>query len=130
MYNDCMYVNNILDKKKLLEYYYNYKKFTKGEHLLKTLERHSNFQGDAISQEVRCCFATEFYDWEEDYFGESGVAYYFDYPAVEKDCIVILTYEEFYKYLSDVCKKYVENNEEQKVVIYEYLNKIKINLGL
>lgn len=130
MYDDCMYVNDIADKKRLLDYYYNDKKFINGEHILKTLEKHLKFQGDAINQEVRCCFATEFSEWEEDYFGNSGVAYYFDYPAVEKDCIVILTYKEFYEYLSNVCKRYVNKHEEEKEVIYGYLEKIKMNLGL
>ncbi|WP_371399214.1 hypothetical protein [Bacillus pseudomycoides] len=53
-----------------------------------------------------------------------------DYPAVEKDCTIILNNEEFYKYLFETCEEYIKKHEEEKVVIYEYLDKIKMNLSL
>ncbi|MFX0549327.1 ribonuclease toxin immunity protein CdiI [Hathewaya histolytica] len=130
MYDKSMYIDDIEDRDKFLKMYYKNMMFFNEKHLKKALERHSKFEGDAISQELRCCFANEFEEWEEDYFGESGVAYYFDYPAVEKDCIVILTYKEFYEYLLYACKKYIEKHSEEKDIIYEYLNKIKVNLNL
>ncbi|CAM2896601.1 ribonuclease toxin immunity protein CdiI [Hathewaya histolytica] len=99
------------------------------EKLLFVLDKYSNCEGFGV-ENIWCCFANEFQEWEEDYFGESGVEYYFDYPALEKDCMVILTYKEFYEYLLDFCKKYVEKHSEEKDIIYEYLNNIKVNLNL
>ncbi|WP_205687132.1 ribonuclease toxin immunity protein CdiI [Clostridium septicum] len=108
-----MKITNKEDINKYIKYYYEH---IGEKNLLKALTNYSDSRGFGI-EDIWCCFANEYEEWEEDYFGESGVAYYFDYPAVDKDCIVILTYEEFYKCLSDVCKKYVENNEEKSSYI-------------
>ncbi|CAM2897921.1 ribonuclease toxin immunity protein CdiI [Hathewaya histolytica] len=121
-----MILNDKNDIRNHIEYYYIH---IGDGYLIDALDNYSKLEGFGIKG-IWCCFANEYEEWEEDYFGESGVAYYFDYPAVEKDCIVILTYKEFYKYLLDVCEKYVEKHSEEKGIIYEYLNKIKVNLNL
>ena len=117
------------DKSKIKELLNLYYWVIGDERFLSVLDKYSNCEGFGV-ENIWCCFANEYEEWEEDYFGESGVAYYFDYPAVEKDCTIILNYEEFYKYLFETCQEYIKKHEEEKVVIYEYLNKIKINLGL
>lgn len=45
---------------------------------------------------MSCHFATEFSNKnDEEYFGENGVVFYLDYPAVDEDCVVVLSYDEF-----------------------------------
>lgn len=123
-----MIINNE-DKSKIKELLNLYYWVIGDERFLSVLDKYSNCEGFGV-ENIWCCFANEYEEWEEDYFGESGVAYYFDYPAVEKDCTITLNYEEFYKYLFETCQEYIKKHEEEKVVIYEYLNKIKMNLGL
>ncbi|KHD36197.1 hypothetical protein NL50_10520 [Clostridium acetobutylicum] len=121
-----MIITNKEDINKYIKYYYGHI----GENnLLKALSNYSDLRGFGI-EDIWCCFANEYEEWEEGYFGESGVAYYFDYPSVEKDCTIILNYEQFYKYLVEYCGEYVTKHEEERVVIYEYLDKIQINIGL
>jgi hypothetical protein len=117
------------DKSKIKELLNLYYWVIGDERFLSVLDKYSNCEGFGV-ENIWCCFANEYEEWEEDYFGESGVAYYFDYPAVEKDCTIILNYEEFYKYLVETCEEYIKKHEEEKAVIYEYLDKIKMNLSL
>lgn len=121
-----MKITNKEDINKYIKYYYEH---IGEKNLLKALSNYSDSRGFGI-EDIWCCFANEYEEWEEDYFGESGVAYYFDYPAVEKDCTIILNYEEFYKYLFETCQEYIKKHEEEQVAIYEYLEKLKMNLGL
>lgn len=123
-----MIINNE-DKSKIKELLNLYYWVIGDERFLSVLDKYSNCKGFGV-ENIWCCFANEYEEWEEDYFGESGVAYYFDYPAVEKDCTIILNNEEFYKYLFDACEEYIKKHEEEKAIIYEYLDKIKMNLSL
>ncbi|EOP59314.1 hypothetical protein IIW_04945 [Bacillus cereus VD136] len=123
-----MIINNE-DKSKIKELLNLYYWVIGDERFLSVLDKYSNCEGFGV-ENIWCCFANEYEEWEEDYFGESGVAYYFDYPAVEKDFTIILNNEEFYKYLFETCEEYIKKHEEEKVVIYEYLDKIKMNLSL
>ena len=130
MYDKDEYIESLEDKNKYIKKYYEDMSMLDAKQLLKALKKYSKGEGYAISQELRCCFANEFEAWEEDYFGEEGVAYYFDYPAVEKDCIVVLSYSEFYKYLTEECEKYIKRNFNEEKEVKEYLEKIKENLKL
>ena len=121
-----MIITNKIEIDKYIKYYYDHI----GEgYFIDALKNYSQLEGFGI-EVIWCCFANEYEEWEEDYFGESGVAYYFDYPAVEKDCTIILNNEEFYKYLVEKCEEYVVKYEDKKDIVLNYLKKIKINLNL
>lgn len=116
--------NNIKDNKKnveLVKYYYT---IMGDEKFLTILDNYANGDGYGI-ENVWCVFADDYETWEEDYFGDTGIAYYFDYPAVEKDETVILDYEVFFKYLKEACVKYLERNPQNKKVVESYLARIK-----
>nr|WP_084990952.1 ribonuclease toxin immunity protein CdiI [Bacillus inaquosorum] len=72
-----------------------------------------------------CVFADDYEEWEEDYFGDEGIAFYFDYPAVEEDEEVILDYENFYKYLNKIVGLYLERHQENKSDVEKYMRRIK-----
>lgn len=108
-------------KKALVKYYY---QAMGDERFLKVLNKYANEQGYGI-EHVWCTFANDFEPWEDDYFGETGIAYYFDYPAVEKDEIVILNYETFYRYLKEASIEYLERNSNNKEEVENLLKNIR-----
>jgi len=82
--------------------------------VIDVLKGYCNLNGNAVNEEMRCFFANEFPKNDEEYFGEEGIAFYFDNPAVPEDCIVILTYEEFYDVVKTRFENYVRNNQESQ----------------
>ncbi|WP_406589695.1 ribonuclease toxin immunity protein CdiI [Bacillus atrophaeus] len=94
------------------------------ERFLRILEKFSNGEGYGI-ENVWCVFADDYEEWEEDYFGDEGIAFYFDYPAVEEDEEVILDYENFYKYLNEIVGQYLERHPENKPEVEIYMKRIK-----
>lgn len=91
---------------------------------LTLLRKYANGEGYGI-ENMWCVFASDYEPWEEDYFGETGIAYYFDYPAVEKDEIVILDYKTFYQYLKEESSVYLHQNMDKKEEIEELLLKVR-----
>lgn len=74
---------------------------------------------------ARFVFASNWEEWEEDYFGEEGVCYYFDEPAVEEDIEFVLDYNTFYHYLEENSKEYLERHPNNAEQVNELLGKIK-----
>ncbi len=71
---------------------------------------------------MRCHFATEFPNKnDEEYFGEDGVVFYLDYPAVDKDCAVVLSYDEFSGVVKCRYEEYIIANSERKEEIIQLL---------
>lgn len=94
------------------------------EKFLTVLNHYANGEDYGV-ENIWCVFADDYETWEDDYFGDTGIAYYFDYSAVEKDEIVILDYETFFKYLKEACVEYLECNPENKKEVEGYLIEIK-----
>lgn len=96
------------------------------------MKGYCELKGNAINEEMRCFFANEFPQNDEEYFGEEGVAFYFDNPVVLDDCIVILTYEDFYKIVKERYESYIKNNKDSKDEIQSLLvclgKNLKINI--
>lgn len=105
----------------LVKYYYT---VMGDEKFLTVLNHYANGEGYGV-ENIWCVFADDYETWEDDYFGDIGIAYYFDYPAVEKDETVILDYETFFKYLKEACVEYLERNPENKKEVEGYLIEIK-----
>ena len=88
-------------------------------------------KGEGYGQEFVCClFASDFYPCEEDYFGDTGVQIIVDYPAYDEDVFAIISNEEFFEYLTNECIKFINEFPDKKDEVNDYLNKIKINLGI
>lgn len=119
--------NDSNKEKELIGLYY----FNLGDgYFLDALKNYSNGQGFGLG-EIWCVFAEELQPWEEGYFGENGAAYYFNYPAVEKDEILVVDNNMFYRYLQEASNKFLERNPGCEVEVNELLIAIKnkINLG-
>lgn len=120
MLNDCT------REEQLIDLYF----FAIGQdNFIKALENYSEAQGFGI-EHIWCIFAGEVEEWEEGYFGESGVCFFFDHPAVEKDEVLILNYPTFYRYLKENAVEHLKRYPNNKHLIETLLNKIKQNLGI
>ncbi|MEN1988867.1 ribonuclease toxin immunity protein CdiI [Paenibacillus hubeiensis] len=95
-----------------------------GGNLLRALEKHSKGQGFGV-EHIWCLFAGELEEWEEGYFGENGVCYYFDHPAVTEDEAIVLDYPTFYVYLKEASEAYLSRHSNDKDAIESWLHQIK-----
>ena len=93
--------------------------------------RYINFEGNALNEELFIYFSTEIYEKDEEYFGEDKVAFYFCYPFLEEDCIVLLDYKQFYNSLTSIFEVYMEDFSKDDIKkINEKLNILKEKLKL
>lgn len=96
----------------------------------KVLEGYSKLMGNAINNEMNCYFASELAPDDEDYFGDTGVAFYFDYPAVDEDCVIVLTNKEFYDILVEKCGDYLKIDRVSEDEVKALLQIIKQKLNI
>ncbi|ETT30270.1 ribonuclease toxin immunity protein CdiI [Paenibacillus sp. FSL P4-0338] len=113
--------NENISEKELIDLYY----FSIGDgNFIKALEKYCNGQGFG-NEHIWCLFASELEEWEEGYFGEDGVCYFFDRPAVDEDVTFVLDYSSFYVYLKEASKVYLLKHSDDKDVIESRLYAIK-----
>lgn len=112
----------------LIKEYFDALFFFREKKAVDALRNFCEFRGYAINDYMRCYFATEFTHNEEDYFGENGVAFYLDSPAVPEDCIMILTYENFEKVVRESYEEYIKGNQDEKNEMTVLLDSLKKNL--
>ncbi|MFM9278476.1 ribonuclease toxin immunity protein CdiI [Paenibacillus jiagnxiensis] len=109
------------NKKLILDYYY---KVLGDARFLTILESYSKGEGYGV-EAVWCVFAHEFKPWEEDYFGDTGVIYYFEYPIVPEEESVILDNNAFIKYLKEASVDYLTRYPDQHPIVEDYISKIE-----
>lgn len=98
--------------------------------VIDVLKGYCELKGNAVNEEMRCFFANEFPQYDEEYFGEEGVAFYFDYPAVLDDCVIILTNEEFFEIVQERYECYIKNNQDCKNEIQNMLECLRKHLKI
>lgn len=130
MFSDISYFD--FNEKKDLVYYFLKRMFDKRkDEILNILDGYINFEGNALNQELFIYFSTEIYEKDEEYFGPDKVAFYFCYPFLKEDCIVLLDYKQFYYSLVCIFKVYMEDFLEDEIKqINEKLNILKEKLKL
>lgn len=130
MFSDISYFD--FNEKKDLVYYFLKRMFDKRrDEILNILDGYINFEGNALNQELFIYFSTEIYEKDEEYFGPDKVAFYFCYPFLKEDCIVLLDYKQFYDSLVCIFKVYMEDFLEDEIKqINEKLNILKEKLKL
>ncbi|KAA0566536.1 hypothetical protein F0342_00315 [Bacillus sp. CH30_1T] len=107
--------------RKLISYFYHHMGDGK---FLRILRSYANGEGYG-TEYARFVFADYYEEWEEDYFGKEGIAYYIDRPAVEEDQEIILDYPAFFKYLREDCVRYLKDYPQDKSEVEEQLERIK-----
>ena len=119
-------ISENMREKDLIELYY----ANLGQsYFLDAIKNYCNRQGFGIGA-IWCLFANELQPWEEGYFGETGVAYFYEHPAVEKDEVLVVDYDDFFYYLQKASKDFIERNPSRENEIFQYLEKIKRTLKL
>lgn len=111
-----------LTEKELIDMYYRH---LEGKYFLDALKKYCHGEGYGGSESVWCVFAGELDEWEEGYFGDMGVCYFFDYPAVEEDQTVVLDYSTFYQYLREASIDFLKRNPDVKDEVEDRLIEIK-----
>lgn len=114
------YVEEIEGKDELIGQYF--EKIEK--YFLRALQSFKDSQGFGVGK-VCCGFASEAEIGDEDYFGESGVAFYFEYPYLERNTLVIVDYQTFYNKLKEQSVKYVLHNPDSEKTVEKYLESYK-----
>lgn len=111
--------NNSVNK--LIDLYY----FAIGDsNFIKALEKYCKGQGFG-NEHIWCLFAGELEEWEEGYFGEDGICYFFDQPAVDKDVTLVLNYHAFYVYLKEASQAYLLRHSDDTDIVESRLCEIK-----
>ena len=114
----------------LIKEYYDALFFFKQPKVVDVLKGYCKLKGNAINDYMSCHFATEFSNKnDEEYFGENGVVFYLDYPAVDKDCAIVLSYDEFLEVVKCRYKEYISVNPEKKDEIIQLLDILEQKLG-
>jgi len=128
------FILNLEEKKKYVEYFYEVVRFDSRRDFwprlfLQTLEGYTNLKGNAIGEAYELLFAHEIPEGEPDWF-ESGIEIRIDWPAVDEDVVIPLSYEEFYPMLCEECGKYLEERPEDRAEVQELLGRIKVALTI
>ena len=80
--------------------------FFRRYHIPEFLDKFKNRLGVAVNEDLTCYFASEIPPDDPEYFGDSGVVIYVNYPIVEHDTAVIMNYPQFFALL----KEYIDEN--------------------
>ena len=118
------------DKPMLIDHFYTILFEWRKEKVLDVIKGYSQLIGNAVNEEMRCYFANEFPINDEEYFGNTGVAFYFDDPAVDEECIIILSNQQFYEVIKKKYMEYLNVNKSNKEEIISLLDEMKNKLGL
>lgn len=123
--------NNYQGKEALIDEFYDELFFFREKRAVDVLRGYCKLKGNAINDYMSCHFATEFPDEnDEEHFGNNGVAFYLDNPAVDESCIVVLTYNEFFCVVERRYEGYIKENSEKKEEVLFFLNELKNSLKL
>ena len=109
------------EQRELIKVYYR----VMGDGRFLTILEHISKEIGYGDEYARFVFANNWEEWEEDYFGEEGVCYYIDAPAVEEDVEFVLDYETFYHYLVEDSEDYLEKYPNNRVRVEEILGEIR-----
>ena len=113
----------------LIKEYFDSIFFFREQKVIDVLRGYCELKGNTINDYMSCHFATEFSDKnDEEYFGENGVVFYLDYPAVDEDCVVVLSYDEFLEVVKCRYKEYMNTNSEKKDEIRQLLYSLEKEL--
>lgn len=115
-------MKRVIEKHEVDSIVHMYLAYMQGRYFLEMLK--SFAQGIGYGMESACCvFSFEYQPKEDGYFGDSGVQICRTFPNEE---FVILSYNEFYRYLVEESKKYPEKSIEIK----RYMEQIRKRLNL
>lgn len=96
---------------------------------VEALEDFSRSIGYGISEFICCAFSSEYESWEEEYFGENGVKFEVEPPAVDEVKYEIVKNEDFIKFLEMIAQQYLTSFPSDKIRVEKMLSKIKTMLS-
>ena len=131
---ETRFISNMAEKKLHVKNFYRALRFfsrydLKPRLFLETLRGYAELKGNSIDEAYELLFAHEIPEGEPDWF-ESGIEIRIDWPAVDEDVVIPLSYEEFYPMLCEECEKYLEERPEDRAEVQELLGRIKVALTI
>ena len=112
---------------KRIVYLYFYLAVERGSWFLYGLQQHGHTGGLASDDFLRCIFPKYYDPDEEEYFGETGVLFEADEPAVLEASMVWLSNDEYLAELEKWSKKYREKNPKDSECVETLLADIREN---
>lgn len=126
MYNKELYEEDVNKKEEIIKKYF----ISIGDsYFIDALKKFSIPRGFGI-ETVCCTFASDYDVWDEGYFGDTGVEFSIQNPAVSQDVFAIVNYMTFYKYLIEASDNYLLRHQEDKDNVESYLLKIKDKINV
>ena len=92
---------------------------------LNALDGYVKLKGSAFAETHWMFFAHEIPEGEPDWF-ESGIEIRIDWPAVDEDVVIPLSYEEFYPMLCEECEKYLRKGRRTGKKCKSCLGRLKL----
>ncbi|GIP56092.1 MULTISPECIES: ribonuclease toxin immunity protein CdiI [Paenibacillus] len=92
------------------------------------LEDFSNKVGYGISEFICCAFPPEYESWEEGYFGDTGVKFEVEPPAVDGIKYEIVSNTDFIDFLDNLTHQYLVSYPMEQSKVELLLNQIKTKL--
>jgi hypothetical protein len=89
----------------------------------------SNLIGYGVSEFISCAFPTEYESWEEGYFGDKGVKFEVEPPAIDETKCEIVTNSDFIDFISKLIHQYLVSYPMEEPKIELLLNKIKTTIS-
>ncbi|CAH1226404.1 MULTISPECIES: ribonuclease toxin immunity protein CdiI [Paenibacillus] len=120
-----MKINKNFDELTAMELYFLYLDEDK---FVDALEDFSNSIGYGISEFICCAFPSEYKSWEEGYFGDKGVKFEVEPPAVDEIKYEIVSNTDFIDFLDNLTSQYFLSHPMEKSKVEFLLNQIKTTL--
>jgi len=120
-----MKINKNFDELTAMELYFLYLDEDK---YVDALEDFSNSIGYGISEFICCAFPSEYESWEEGDFGDKGVKFEVEPPAVDEAKYEIVSNTDFIEFLDKLTEQYLGSYPMEESKVVPLLNLIKATL--
>lgn len=114
--------------RELVDKYFYYLFMEEPGQVMEALRGHCRLEGFVVDDLVSCEFSAEYIIdgiYDDFYFGEDLVGFYFDPPYVKKSCMVVVDYAEFYKIVKKEYTSYAKKYKYFEPEIMELLEQLK-----
>lgn len=116
-----MRIDKDFDNLNAMELYFLYLEENK---FIDALKDFTKKKGYPVSEFICCGFPEEYESWEEGYFGNTGVKFEIEPPAVDEEKYLVVTKEEFVNFVSNLAKNYLLSNFSQQHIVNELIGEL------
>lgn len=119
-----MKIDKKFEKLNAMELYFLY---LEEEKFISALKDFARNVGYPVSEFISCGFSAEYDSWEDGYFGETGIKFEVEPPAVDETKYEIVSYEKFVGFVGSLIKGYLDSYPSEHEQVKLLFDKIKSN---